>query len=277
MITFDDFEAINNEVSSAVNQAYDYLRDKTTNYILFLANGEYHESLANSHLNLNPYVIDSRDDRYKDEDRRDFFINFIRSYYSFPNKESTDDDLNKIHLELMVYSHIWESKPFLRQLYRLAILINGKTYPWIVDVPNMSKHEFIRFQIRDTFKQRGLEISKIISNGFHTSLRNAFAHSEYHFNKSNKHIVLDTYKGNDLWDIRDISFNDWTKRFAYSMLLCHYVQNMFFERRAALPKDFGTNRFIIIHPKNSNVFRAAYLIYDHYFDTFNFESNLLRS
>jgi hypothetical protein len=272
VITFEEFESIDKEVQTAVYEAFDYVKNKTINYVLFLANGEYHEKSRYWSIKLSPYMIDAREDRYKDEDRRNFFIEFLRTFYGFPDKRPLEDDLNRIHMELMVYSHIWESKPFLKQLNRLAVLIDHKSYPWEVKIPDMSKHEFIRFEIRDLFKKRGLALSNVITNGFHTSLRNAFAHSEYYFNKSSKKIVLDTYKGAS-WDLQDISFDDWSKRFAYTFLLCYYVQNVFFERRESLIKDFGTNRFLIIFPKTANIFRAVYLRYHHEFDTFNFESN----
>lgn len=273
MITYAEFEVINEEVKNAVNECFNFLKNKTTNYILFLANGEFKKDYINSHLKLNPYIIDSREDRYKDKDRRIFYVEFLKLFYSFPSQQPTDDNISRMHMELMVYSHIWESKPFLKQLWRLALSVDSKPYPWQLIVPDMSKHEVIRFEIRNRLLKRNLTLATVISNGFHTSLRNAFAHSEYYFNEFKNEIVLDTYTGKS-WDIATISYNDWSKKFVYSLLLTYHFQNTVYERRESLINDFNTNRFIFTHPINQNTFRARYLIYDPHFDTFNFESNL---
>ena len=37
----------------------------------------------------------------------------------------------------MIYTHIWESKPFLKQLYRFSLLCQGKAYPREIDIPDM--------------------------------------------------------------------------------------------------------------------------------------------
>lgn len=269
MITFDEFDLINKEVELAVNETFNYLKNKTINYIPFLANGEFKSKYQNSHLRLNPYVIDTREDKYKDKDRRAFYIQFMETFYSFPNKAATDDNLTKIHMELMVYCHIWESKPFLKQLLKLAISIDNKPYPWNIEIPDMGKHEVIREEIRDVFVKRNLSLGHIITKGFHTSLRNAFAHSEYYFNEATNNIVLDTYTGKG-WDIPQISYNDWSKRFAYSVLLSYFFQNVSFENRNALTRTFNTNKFLIMHPIDKNTAKPRYLIYDDHFDTFSF-------
>lgn len=42
MITFSDFQSINNEVEVAVSEAFDTMKTKSPmDYILFLANGDY--------------------------------------------------------------------------------------------------------------------------------------------------------------------------------------------------------------------------------------------
>jgi hypothetical protein len=133
----------------------------------------------------------------------------------------------------------------------------------------MSKHNYIREVIRDTLEAKGLKIATVISNGFHTSLRNAFAHSEYNFNDLNKFIHLDTYKGGT-WDIDKISYDNWTKRFAYSALLSYHFLNVRARRRMALPNDYGTNEFVIFHPRNHNRFTMTTIHYDETRDSFSF-------
>lgn len=272
MITRNEFVQIDNEVKYSLHEAFEYLRNNCIdhNYVLFLADGEYKEELKKSHLRLNPYSIDNKEDRYKDQSRQNFFIKFMQLFYSFPKRRPrTDDNEFRLTMELMIYTHIWESKPFLKQMYRLASLAKGANYEWSVEVPEMSKHEFIRENIRDVLKALNLSLNTVITNGFHTSLRNAFAHSEFQIDNHNKLIHLDTYKGAS-WDIKRISFDEWTKRFAYSALLSYHFFNERAIKRKDLINDFGTDKFLIIHPITKTKFKARYIYYDLEWDRFNF-------
>lgn len=272
MITRTEFAQIDQEVIDSLEEAFNYLKFNCVdhNYILFLADGEYKEEYKNSHLKLNPFTIDNREDRYKDQSRLNFFIQFMKTFYSFPSSiNQTDDNEFRLTMELMIYTHIWESKPFLKQLYRLASLADGKSYQWEVIVPEMSKHNYIRDDIRNTLKEKKLKLATVISKGFHTSLRNAFAHSEYQLDENNKFIHLDTYKGG-AWDIQKISYDDWTKRFAYSALLSYHFLNVRASKRKSLPQDFGKSEYLIIHPINQTSFRASKIYYDTQWDRFSF-------
>src|SRR5690606_19576644 len=150
-------------------------------------------------------------------------------------EEFTRDSTISIGIELMIYSHIWESKPFLRQLKKLANLCESVEYDWSVSIPEMGKHDFIRNNIRDVFRNSNLDLHNVISNGFHTSLRNAFAHSDYYFQFENHIIYLTNSKG-AAWEIDSISFNDWTKRFCYSFLMSYFFQNKFENEKQKLGK-----------------------------------------
>ena len=272
MISRKQFANIDREVKESLDEAFQFIRDVSNdhNYILFLADGEYKERYRNSRLRLNPYTIDNREDRYKDESRQNFFIQFMQLFYSFPKRKAkTFDNEYRLTMEMMIYTHIWESKPFLKQLFRLTSLSNKQSYFWNVEVPEMGKHDFIRNEIRDGLKRNNLKLADVITKGFHTSLRNAFAHSEYQFDETNKKIYLDTYKG-DAWDIRDITFDNWTTRFAYSALLSYHFFNEKVFKRRSLSNDFGTNEFLIIHPVSKTGFTARKIFYDSDGDYFRF-------
>lgn len=247
MITRSEFAQIDTEIKESISEAFKFLKDSCIdhNYILFIADGEYKNYLEPSY---NPYTIDNIEDRYKDESRQNFFYEFMRLFYSFPkNLEATEDNEYALTIELMIYTHIWESKPLLKQLFRLATLSTGANYPWYVEIPDKNRHLFIRNEIRDVLRKSKLNLAEIITKGFHTSLRNAFAHSEYNFDDENKQIHLDTYKG-ESWDIQNISYNDWTKRFVYSSLLSYHFINERLNKRQTLISDFGTDKYLFIHP-----------------------------
>ena len=270
MITEIEFRQIEQKVKDAVEQVFDYIKNrcKEENYILFLADAEFNKMIKVN--NINPNVIDSREDRIKDQTRFKFFLEVLNNFFHFPEGVlETKDNEYKLSIELMVYTHIWESKPYLKQLFRIASLANAQTYTWDVNVPEMGKHSFIRNQIRDVFKTKALLIGSIISKGFHSSLRNAFAHSEYLIDEGEQIIMLDTYQS-VRWDIREISFKDWTKRFLYTALLSYYIFDEKFKRRSSVVDDFGKDKFLINLPDRSNVIKEVYIYYDSKTDMFSF-------
>jgi len=291
MITITDFKAIDEEVKNAINSTLDQLKSSTKhNYVLYLANGDYRKELDNSSSKLNPNVIDYQGDLHRDETRLKFLGSFLKAFYSFPKMRLTrwgsflslfnpslrksiseerfiDDDELRINMELMVYSHTWESEYFLKDLYRLAILIDTGNYEWNIEVPPMGKHDFIRNKIRDTYKKNNNPLSDIITKGFHTSIRNAFAHSQYYFNDHDKIIWLDNYNG-EPWELKNISFDEWSKRFVYSTLLTYYMINIKHQRKYNIHKELGGNIFSVSLPPNS---KNVNIIYDTRRKLFNFE------
>ncbi|MFT6205049.1 MAG: hypothetical protein ACI9V1_003464 [Spirosomataceae bacterium] len=271
MISCEEFANIKNEIKAALEAALNNLKlNNTSNYVLFLADGEYFQKLQNTAKNHNPFIIDYRLDKYRDETRLTFLTKFLTNFYSFhSNQQFTDDNEYRTHMELMIYTHIWESKPFLKKLYRLAHVLNGEEYNWEITIPDFGKHDFIRNDIRKTFKNTGNSVETVIKNGFHTSLRNAFAHSDYSFDTKNNKIYLDNYTGKD-WELQEIIFDDWSKRFVYSALLSYNLLSIVHDRRTNLISDFGTNQFVIKHPSKSGEIRDSAIIYRSEHDSFNF-------
>lgn len=291
MITFTEFRKIDKEVKDAITSTLDGLKASTReNYILFLANGDYRKELDNASSKLNPNVIDYQGYLHRDETRLNFLGSFLKAFYSFPKVKLTllgkflslfnpslrksiseerviNDDELKMNMEFMIYSHTWESENFLKDLYRLAILVDTGNYEWNVEVPPMGKHDFIRNKIRDTFKKNNNPLSDIITKGFHTSIRNAFAHSQYYFNTHSKTTWLDNYNG-EPWELKSLSFDEWSKRFVYSTLLTYYMLNMKHERKFSIASDLGTNTFTITLPPNS---KRVNIVYDSRRKSFVFE------
>jgi hypothetical protein len=276
MISRSDFLAIDAEIKEAIDKTLNELRTiNQSHYVLFLADGEYHKELEDNNSGLNPNVIGNMMDRYKDSSRFKFLAQFLNAVYSFTDtKDSTDDNEYMLHLELMVYTHIWEAKPFLKKLYRLAHLWNGEQYAWDVQIPDKSKHKFIRDEIRKIFEDKKSPLFQIIKNGFHTSLRNAFAHSEYHFDTMNGRgrIILDK-KNKESWELKEISFDDWSRRFVYSALLSYYLFDLTYKHSASIIESTGNDRFLIKLPTKINDFNLVWIKYDKPIDRFIFEVN----
>lgn len=232
MIRKGEFKKIEIEVQNAVNEAFDYAKTKEKNgndTILFLGNAHYMDNLVGT--GTNPYTIDYRLDNLNDEVRLSNLMEYLNLNYSF-NAENTVDSKFTLSIELMIYTHMWESKPYLKILKKLSDLCDSQDYNWNVTVPDI-KPNFIRVHIRDVFKKHNLKIHEIITKGFHTSLRNAFAHSEYVFGWNAPKINLLNYKG-ESWALKEITFDDWTKRFCYTFLLGVKIQEKFHKEKQNL-------------------------------------------
>lgn len=274
MIDRRTFSDIDIEIKKSINEILEKLKDKNINdYVLFLADGEYVNDYENSSSQLSPYCIDYRIDGYKDRTRLEFLSEFMSKYYSFKNAlQSTDDSEYRMNLELMVYTHIWESKPFLKKLNRIAHLLNNEQYDWKIQIPDLSKHDFIRRHIRQVFKDLGFDIWKVIKNGFHTSLRNAFAHSEYSFDTMNNHDRINLYNyGGANWELKIISFDDWSIRFVYSAILSYHFLTIAYERRINIIAELGTDTFQIKHPKKNGELSLVEIEYCKDRDGFSFK------
>ena len=73
MITKVEFAAIDTEVKEAIENTLNKITVyRPSDYILFLADEEYKEEYDKPTTKFNPFVIDSREDRYKDHDRLNF-------------------------------------------------------------------------------------------------------------------------------------------------------------------------------------------------------------
>jgi hypothetical protein len=259
MIRRGEFKRIEIEVQNAIYEAFEYakIKEKNTNdYILFLSNAHFMDSLVVT--GTNPYTIDYRLDNLNDEVRLSNLMEYLNHNYSF-QAENTVDSKFSLSLELMIYTHMWESKPYLKILKKLSDLCDSQDYNWNVSVPDMGKHTFIRDDIRNIFKNHNLNIHEIITKGFHTSLRNAFAHSEYVLGWNDPKINLLNYGGAS-WELQDITFDDWTKRFCYTFLLGYKIQEKFHEEKQKLTDGEPGYRVLLKDKDGNNV--NGKLLYD---------------
>lgn len=273
MITLIEFANIEQEITDAINHTLDELREFNQNdYALFLADGEYKKDMDTQAAKRSPYVIDDRMGRYTDATRLRFMTEFLTQFYSFPkNQLATDDNEQRMYMELMVYSHAWEAGTFLKKLYRLAKYSNGEQYVWDVNMPLMGKHDFIRLKTRNVLVANNNPLGDIITKGFHSQLRNAFAHSDFSFDNinNNKRIWLLNYQ-NKAHEIPHLSFDEWSKKFVYTALLSYHLLILVQRHRNNLVKSTGTNEFQIKHPSKRNGFNFVWIKYDTNTDNFSF-------
>ncbi len=264
MITRAEYNKINSEVANAVKQVYDNIkRVNVDNYILLLSNIKYIDSEG--------YMIDDRDDEFKDVNRLRFLEDFLNTYYNFPsNQLEVEDDNYRLNLELMIYSHIWESKPFLKSLSQASHILSSQEYSWNLKVPDYKKHEYISQKIKQLFKNCNSKISEIIEKSYHSSLRNAFAHSDYSISTINEIdiINLHNYSGKQ-WELKSISLYDWSRRFLYSALLTYHFYKTYRNRRTNIINDLGEDTYVIPVPIEKIEYKTLHIKYEPIFDDFS--------
>jgi len=244
MITREKFTEIREEVILVIKDLLMQLAIKNPqSYILLLADAEYNEAPTyNKSLKLIPFSIGNMLDYYRDSSRLIFLCEFLNNYYSFNGKEKVEDDLYRMHIELMIYTHIWESKPFLRKLYRLSEAQNSGEYRWQTSEIDKLNTSGIIEKIKNNLGEN-TRIANIMSKGYDRFLRNAFAYSDYQFDTSNNNTRI-YYKGGSNQN-EPLSFNDWSERFAYSFCLTYFLITILQERKKTVIEDFGQDVFPI--------------------------------
>lgn len=65
--------------------------------------------------------------------------------------EKLMDSKFTLTIELIIYTHLWESKHNLSNFKKLADLISSNSYDWNVAIPGDSKYKFVKKNIRNIF------------------------------------------------------------------------------------------------------------------------------
>jgi hypothetical protein len=226
MIRRQDFTKLRLEVETAINEAFEYAKNNEKNendYVLFLARSYYDKEIDKSRFS--PWQIDRSLDEMIDRHRVEFLLQYLNQQYSFQTENSADSKFS-LTLELMFYTHIWESFYNLHNYKRLADLCDSKEYSWNIEIGRQSKFIFIKDNIKNVFQTCNLKIYDLIDKSYHSQLRNAFAHSLYHFSLNGHNIVLENYDGVNT-NIKQLSFDEWTERFLTSALMQNFYHNKF--------------------------------------------------
>ena len=226
MIRREDFRKLRLEVESAINEVFEYAKNNEKNkndYILFLARSHYDKEVDKS--KFSPWRIDHSLDEMIDRHRVDFLLQYLNQQYSFQTENSADSKFS-LTLELMIYTHIWESFHNLHNYKRLADLCDSKDYSWNIEIGKKSRFIFIKDNIKSVFEKHNLKIHTLIDKSYHSQLRNAFAHSLYHFSLNGHNIVLENYDGKNA-NIQQLTFDEWTERFLTSALIQNFYHNKF--------------------------------------------------
>lgn len=234
-----NLEKIKSRMEKAVSELYETAiqnQKNSNDIVLFYSNAHLGQAVPGV---CGKFMVGPGIEGIDDYPRVQFLIDYLQSgnesiiQPSWSQEEIEKHKKYTINLELMIYTHLWEAERSLKTLKQLANLIQGKAYQWEIDIPWMTKHDFIRNEIKQVFLDHNLDIGKLIQESYHSQLRNAFAHGNYTFHESN-HIKLNNYRG-ESWELKAISLDDWEDRFLKSALL-HY--EILFQRHRRL-EEFG--------------------------------------
>ena len=226
MITNANFQLFEPAVLEAVEELFQLCHKneyRENDFLVFLENG--HFDSKNGINGYSPFSIGLGREGMKDNDRMAFIefftsIPFEKNYNNAISvQEKFDIWRNSVSFSMMVYTHFWESKVFLRKLKILALMIEGKEYDWHLICRPTNTYNFIKSEIRDIFESAGVKFYDIIKKAYRSQIRNAFAHSDYYL--SDGKIYLENYDSNDKYTVEYLTKEEFDEIIIITLLIHH--------------------------------------------------------
>ena len=235
---------IKNEVRAAIQEAFTCALHKNPgSFVLFLARGDYNhlfdgDRFANLDPKPSPYCLDFMPDIYRDETRNKFYVRYLnRRYKNDSFRYDGDKGIDDLCIEMMIYSHTWESVVFIKDLYRLSNIVSGQEfYDW-----DVSKKDFHGYSIitdtRDRFMDPCPLLYKIINESYSGYIRDSFAHMQFNIDEDSRIIELYNKKVKEDLNLSRLNFDVFQTKFLYTVELCYEFSHIFHETRKALVDD----------------------------------------
>lgn len=230
------------EVNFSIEQALNYIQEKDFLSFLLLV-GRADKIDGQKQTCGTDYVIEYVYDRAMDETRDRFYLRYLNKNY---NKEGFDYSgeygLDCLSIEMMIYTHLWDSLYFLKSLIRIASLVQDNKYNWDPIIKDSGKWEFIRKSIIQPIKAKNFSLGSIIEKGYSSDIRNAFAHSLYSIYPNTRTIDIRPKRGH-----QSLKFEDFQRKFLYSIILMNKMQNI---------QEFYHDKYASIHDFSSDIFET---------------------
>jgi hypothetical protein len=162
-----------------------------------------------------------------------------------------DSGLDDLSIEMMIYTHVWESEYFLKSLVRLAGILNDKGYIWEPEIDSQGKWDFMKENVIQPIEPSCPELANIIQKAYSSDIRNAFAHSLYNIDPQRRNIHIRPKRGNQTF-----SFEAFQEKFLYSVILMNSLLNAIeqYHAEAALLNNALTPVFLTPDGVNVQVF-----------------------
>lgn len=211
---------IQEEICLAIKQAYDAICKADYNaFILLIGRAEVQRGLKA--IVGTDCVMEYMMNIYLDETRTQYYLDYLRKNYSREGYDYPKEDaVNDITTELTIYSHLWDSEYFMKSLYRIAAIIAGKGYLWESVLPTREVHIHFRDNVITPLKDHGLKLGEILEKAYHSSIRNAFAHSRYTIDTAVRRIDIRPNSGYE-----SFSFEEFQQIFLNSVILMNKMAN----------------------------------------------------
>lgn len=211
---------IQEEIFEAIDEAFNEMAKKDyISYILFIGRADMIHGLK-QHVGTD-CVIDYHGDTIYDRTRAQFYLRYLRRNY---NKDGFayqgDAGIDDMHIELMIYSHLWDSSDFIKSLMRIASIVSGGGYIWQPQIDWQHKDIFMDKWIISPLKASGLKIGDLVEKYYDPSVRNAFAHSLYSIDENQRRITVRPRKG-----MKTLTFDEFQSLFLHSVILMNKMEN----------------------------------------------------
>ena len=259
-MTLSEFEFYEQEVVDYVNNLLDKVKEKSfPDYVLLLARASY--QVENEHTRLSPFVIQSNLEIMQDMSRQQFLHTYLNQFVSLLNENvflSNEIQEFNINIQLMIYSHVWESHRFLMNLKRISSILSGTGYAWRINFERTQKKSFnkkipinkgkmIKEEILEPLCSFDEKIGAFISGLYDSTIRNGYAHSLYQINMDEGKIRF--LKSQTYSEEKVVAFFDWEQTFFYSVLLSYHLTKSIMDRLNSFMEDYpDTNQVVISWP-----------------------------
>lgn len=248
-MTITDFRYWESEILCIVDRLLDKIKNISfSDYVLLLSRASY--QVENEGTFLSPYVIQSNLELIQDESRRQFLHTYLNQYTYFLEKNIfyTNDMLEyNVNMQLMLYSHVWESRCFLMNLKRIVSILSRKGYVWRIPFQRPQKKEgnkmipinkgkFISDEMLAPLKTTDDFLYNFLNSIYDCNIRNGYSHSMYQIDMDQGMINIlnsDSYKTET-----SISFSEWEEIFCKSVLFSYHLINKITERLNNFTKDY---------------------------------------
>ena len=256
-MTLSELTFYEQEVVDYVNNLLDKVKEKNfSEYVLLLSRASY--QVENENTFLSPYVIQSNLEIMQDVSRQQFLHTYLNQYVSLLNENvfmSNEIQEFNINIQLMIYSHIWESHRFLMNLKRISSILSGTGYTWRINFERtqkkssnkkipINKGKMIKEEILEPLYSFDEKISAFISGLYDSTIRNGYAHSLYQINMDEGKIRF--LKSETYSEEKEVDFFDWKQTFFYTVLLSYHLTKSIMDRLNNFMEDYPDSNQVII-------------------------------
>lgn len=243
-MTFENLQEIEQQVINAVSSMLDRIKEVDfQSFILLLARGDYFDFYEREDIVLSPYVIEDIRDLYVDSSRQRFFVKYLNDYVEKLHNGGIYDVSTieyDIHIQMMIYTHIWESHLFLKRLLRITEILNNNGYKWKVEIPTIGKGKLIKTVIT-RFMDLDPALGTMLQAGYSNDLRNDFAHSSYYIDLDRGQIY--SHFGGLFKELKSIE--EWEHMFITSIMLSYHLNDVLNKIKYSFPIQYGFGPFEI--------------------------------